>query len=131
MVRQMDGAIGYVEFIYASQNDLTFGTVKNAAGRFVKASLETMNQAGSSVDDIPADLRVSITNAPGIYAYPICSYTWLLVPKEFENSVKAKDLAGFLRWVNLEGRNMAAQLGYAPLPGNMLVKVSREIAQIR
>src|SRR5207302_10337558 len=80
MIRQMDGAFGYVELVYAVQNNISYGSVKNAAGNFVKASLESITAAAASVKSMPADFRVSITNAPGKDAYPISSFTWLLVP---------------------------------------------------
>src|SRR5205814_4457475 len=88
MVRQMDGAIGYVELIYALQNKISFGPVQNAAGNFVKASLDSTTAAASSVKTMPADFRVSITNAPGKDAYTIASYTWLLVPADWKYKIK-------------------------------------------
>jgi len=116
MIRQMEGAFGYVELIYALQNNITFGSVKNAAGTFVKASLESTTAAAASVKTMPADFRVSITNAPGKDAYPIASFTWLLVPTDWKDKGKQKIFVDFLNWMLDQGQTMTAQLDYAPLP---------------
>jgi phosphate transport system substrate-binding protein len=116
MIRQMDGAFGYVELIYALQNNITYGTVKNAAGNFVKASLDSTTAAAASVKTMPADFRVSITNAPGKDAYPICSFTWLLVPADWKDKGKQKVFVDFLGWMLDQGQTMTSQLNYAPLP---------------
>src|SRR5207245_7320447 len=99
MVRQMQGSIGYVELIYAVQNNISYGTVKNASGNFVKASLDSVTAAAASVKNMPADFRVSITNAPGKDAYPISSFTWLLIPAQSKDQAKGKILADFLKWL--------------------------------
>jgi len=130
MVRQMQGSIGYVELIYAVQNNIAYGTVKNAAGNFVKASLESVTAAASSVKNMPADFRVSITNAPGKDAYPISSFTWLLVPVESKDKAKGKILADFLNWMVDDGQKMTAQLTYAPLPETVVQKVKSAIKQV-
>src|SRR5205807_4960109 len=88
MIRQMQGAIGYVELIYAVQNKITYGSVKNASGNFVKASLDSVTAAAASAKNMPADFRVSITNAPGKDAYPISSFTWLLIPEKSKEAGK-------------------------------------------
>jgi phosphate transport system substrate-binding protein len=116
MIRQMEGAFGYVELIYALQNKITFGSVKNAAGNFVTASLDSTTAAAASVTTIPADFRVSITNAPGKDAYPIASFTWLLVPADWKDKGKQKIIVDFLTWMLDKGQTMSAQLNYAPLP---------------
>jgi len=90
VVRQMQGALGYVELIYAVQNKIPYGSVKNASGSFVKASLESVTAAASSMKSMPADFRVSITNAPGKDAYPISSFTWLLIPSQSKDASKGK-----------------------------------------
>ena len=128
MIRQMDGAFGYVELIYALQNKITFGSVKNAAGNFVKASLDSTTAAAASVKTMPADFRVSITNAPGKDAYPIASFTWLLVPADWKDKGKQKILVDFLTWMLDQGQTMTAQLDYAPLPDE-LKKKEREAIQ--
>jgi phosphate transport system substrate-binding protein len=116
MIRQMEGAFGYVELIYALQNKITFGSVKNAAGNFVTASLDSTTAAAASVTTMPADFRVSITNAPGKDAYPIASFTWLLVPADWKDKGKQKIIVDFLTWMLDKGQTMSAQLDYAPLP---------------
>src|SRR5438477_8017737 len=98
MVRQMQGSIGYVELIYAVQNHIAYGSVKNAAGQFVKASLDSVTAAAASVKNMPADFRVSITNAPGKDAYPISSFTWLLIPSTSKDAAKGKIISDFLNW---------------------------------
>lgn len=130
MVRQMEGAIGYVELIYAEQNKIAHGPVKNSAGTFVKAGLEATS-AAASVKDMPADFRVSITNAPGKDAYPIASFTWLLVPTQSKDAAKGKILVEFLNWMLESGEPMATQLTYAPLPKEVAEKVRDTIKQIK
>jgi phosphate transport system substrate-binding protein len=131
VVRQMPGAIGYVELIYAVQNKIPYGSVKNAAGDFVKASLESVTAAAGSVKTMPADFRVSITNAPGKDAYPISSFTWLLIPSQSKDAAKGKIIADFLNWMVDDGQKMTAALTYAPLPPNVAQKVKDEIKQVR
>ncbi len=130
-VRQMAGAIGYVELIYAVQNKIPYGPVKNASGAFVKASLESVTAAAASVKSMPADFRVSITNAPGKDAYPIASFTWLLIPAQSKDAAKGKIIADFLNWMVDDGQKMTAALTYAPLPGSVAEKVKAEIKQVR
>jgi len=131
MIRQMPGAIGYIELIYAVQNKIPYGVVKNAAGSFVKASLDSVTAAAASVKSMPADFRVSITNAPGKDAYPISSFTWLLIPAQSKDAAKGKILADFLNWMVGDGQKMTAELTYAPLPESVAAKVKAEIKQVR
>jgi len=131
VVRQMQGAIGYVELIYAVQNKIPYGSVKNAAGSFVKASLESVTAAAASVKSMPADFRVSITNAPGKDAYPISSFTWLLIPAQSKDAAKGKIIVDFLNWMVDDGQKMTAALTYAPLPDSVAKKVKDEIKQVR
>jgi len=130
MVRQMQGSIGYVELIYAVQNNISYGTVKNASGNFVKASLDSVTAAAASVKNMPADFRVSITNAPGKDAYPISSFTWLLIPAQSKDKAKGKILADFLNWMVDDGQKMTAPLTYAPLPETVVPKVKNAIKQV-
>jgi len=130
MVRQMDGAFGYVELIYAVQNNITFGSVKNAAGVFVKASLDSTTAAAASMKAMPADFRVSITNAPGKDAYPIASFTWLLVPADWKDKTKEKVIIDFLSWMLEQGQTMTADLNYAPLPDSVKQKEREAIKAI-
>jgi phosphate transport system substrate-binding protein len=130
MIRQMQGAMGYVELIYAVQNNIPYGTVKNAAGNFVKGSLESVTAAAASVKSMPPDFRVSITNAPGKDAYPISSFTWLLIPQQSKDPAKGKILGEFLNWMLDSGEKMTAALTYAPLPENVAQKAREAIKQI-
>jgi phosphate transport system substrate-binding protein len=131
MVRQMQGSIGYVELIYAVQNKIPYGVVKNASGNFVKASLESVTAAAASAKNMPADFRVSITDAPGKDTYPISSFTWLLIPQKSRDSNKGKILADFLNWMVDNGQKMTAELSYAPLPENVAAKVKGTIKQVQ
>ena len=131
MLRQMPGAIGYVELVYAVQNKISYGEVKNVAGNFVKASVETVTAAAASMKDMPADFRVSIVNAPGKNAYPISSFTWLLIPAQSKDATKGRILADFLNWMVSDGQRMTTELTYAPLPEDVAAKVKAEIKQVR
>jgi phosphate transport system substrate-binding protein len=130
MIRQMEGSIGYVELIYALQNKITYGSMKNPAGEFVKASLESVTTAAASVKSMPADFRVSITNAPGKGAYPISSFTWLLIPTKSQDPNKGKILTDLLNWCETDGQKLAADLSYAPLPDTVVAKVKEAIKQV-
>jgi phosphate transport system substrate-binding protein len=129
-VRQLQGSIGYVELIYAVQNKITYGSVRNAAGNFVTATLDGVTEAAASAKSMPADFRVSITNAPGKTAYPISSFTWLLIPTPAKDPKKGKIIADFLDWMVTDGQKMTSQLSYAPLPESVVEKVKAAIKQI-
>ncbi len=129
-IRQLQGSIGYVELIYAVENKITYGSVRNAAGNFVKASLDSVTEAAASSPKMPADFRVSITNAPGKTAYPISSFTWLLIPAQATDPKKGKIIADFLDWMLSDGQKMTNQLSYAPLPQNVVEKVKAAVKQI-
>ncbi len=129
-VRQLQGSIGYVELIYAVQNQIAYGSVRNAAGNFVKASLDGVTEAAASAKAMPADFRVSITNAPGKTAYPISSFTWLLIPTPAKDPKKGKIIADFLDWMVTDGQKMTSQLSYAPLPESVAEKVKAAIKQV-
>lgn len=131
MVKQTEGSIGYVELIYALSNKMPYGSVQNAAGQFVKGSLESTTAAAGSMKQMPDDFRVSITNAPGKAAYPICSFTWLLVPVEWSDAGKEKTFVDFLNWMVEKGQSMVQSLDYAPLPKNVALKVKARIKQIQ
>jgi phosphate transport system substrate-binding protein len=130
-VRQLSGAIGYVELIYAVQNNIPYGSMQNSSGAFVKASLESVTAAAASAPKMPPDFRVSITNPPGKDAYPISSFTWLLIPAQSKDPAKGKILADFLSWMVTDGQTMAAALSYAPLPDTVVAKVKEAIKQIK
>src|SRR5215469_7351875 len=114
-IRQLPGSIGYIELIYAIQNKIPFGVVQNSSKNFIKASLASTTAAAQGVK-MPADFRVSITNPPGKDAYPIASFTWLLIPTNPADANKAKILKDFLFWMMDKGQGMVEALSYAPLP---------------
>jgi len=129
-VRQLQGSIGYVELIYAVQNNIPYGSVKNAAGNFLKATLEGVTEAAASVKTMPADFRISITNAPGKDAYPISSFTWLLIPVQAKTPANGKILSDFLTWMVNDGQKLTKALAYAPLPDSVAEKVKATIKQV-
>jgi phosphate transport system substrate-binding protein len=130
MVRQTPGAFGYVELIYALQNKIETGLVKNAAGAYPPPSIDAVSAAAASAKQLPADYRVSITNAPGKDAYPISSFTWLLIPNPGTDPSKSKIIKDFLTWM-LDHESEAASLNYAPLPEGVVTKVKATIAQLK
>jgi phosphate transport system substrate-binding protein len=130
-VKQTPNSIGYVELIYAEKNKLPVASVKNAAGQFVKPSLDSITAAAASVaGQMPDDLRVSITNAPGATAYPISSFTYLLVYKDQTDAAKGKALVDFLWWATHNGEAMAKEMSYAPLPAEVVKKAEDKIKSI-
>jgi len=131
MIRQMDGGFGYVELIYAIQNKIPYGMVKNSAGTWVKGGLESTTAAAGSAKNMPDDFRVSITDPPGKNAYPIASFTWLLVPADWKNATKGKVMVDFLNWMLDHGESMVTELDYAPLPANLKEKVRARIKEVR
>jgi len=130
-VRQLPGSIGYVELIYALQTKIPYGSVRNSSGVFLKASLDGVTAAAASAPKMPADFRVSITNAPGKDAYPISSFTWLLIPAQSKEPAKGKILADFLNWMVTDGQKMANALTYASLPDSVVAKVKDAIKQVK
>jgi phosphate transport system substrate-binding protein len=128
-IKQSPNSIGYVELIYAEQNKLPVASVKNAAGEWIKPSLDSTSAAAAGAQ-IPDDLRVSITNAPGAGAYPISSFTYLLVYKEQPDQTKGKALVDFMWWATHEGEKMAKDLSYAPLPAEVVKKAEAKITSI-
>jgi len=121
LVKQTPGAIGYVELIYALQNKIAYGAMQNMAGTFLRASIESVTAAAAAASSaMPADFRVSITNAPGDNAYPIASFTWLLFYENPKNKAAAKTMVEFMRWALTDGQKFAKDLGYAPLPDSVL-----------
>ncbi|HEX7961637.1 MAG TPA: phosphate ABC transporter substrate-binding protein PstS, partial [Terriglobales bacterium] len=129
-IRQVEGAIGYIELIYALQNKISYGSVKNSSGNFVKASLESVTTAAQGAK-IPNDYRVSITNAPGKEAYPIASFTWLLIPEKSADPGKGKILVDFLNWMLNDGQKETTELSYAPLPSELIARVKETVKQLR
>ena len=129
-IKQTPGALGYVELIYAVQNKMPYADVKNAAGEFVKPTLESVTAALATAD-IPDDFRFSMTNAPGKDAYPIAGATWLLVYQQQKDAAKGKKLVEFLKWSVTDGEKMAKDLQYAPLPESVQQRVLKRIGEIK
>ena len=128
LVKQTPNAIGYVELIYAVQNKIPYGAVKNALGEFVKADLASVSAAAAAASTtMPDDFRVSITNAKGKGVYPISSFTWLLIPQKFTDASKRDALKGFVTWMLADGQNYAENLSYAKLPKEV---VARELTAL-
>ena len=132
LVKQTPGSIGYVELIYALQNKISFGAVKNSAGEYVKASLDSVTAAAAATEGkMPPDFRVSITNAPGKNAYPIASFTWLLFYESPKDKAKAKAMVDFMRWALSDGQKYAPELGYAPLPASVVSLETEALKKIK
>ena len=127
LVRQLPGAIGYVELIYALQNKINFGAVKNEAGNYVKGSIEGVTEAAANVKNMPADYRISITDAPGANTYPISSFTYLLIPATPINPANASTIKDMLSWIVKSGEAEASSLSYAPLPSSVQEKVLKTV----
>jgi phosphate transport system substrate-binding protein len=131
-VKNAPNSIGYVELIYAVANNLPYGNVKNSSGAFVKADLASVTAAASgAAKTIPDDFRVSITDAPGKTAYPISSFTWLLIPQKFSDPVKRDAMKTFLKWMLADGQNYTEQLSYAKLPKEVVAKELKAIESIQ
>jgi phosphate transport system substrate-binding protein len=132
MVRQAKFSIGYVELVYATENHMQYGLVRNHDGKFLKASTSGVTAAAAAyANKIPADYRVSITDAPGAESYPISSFTWLLIPNPAKDPAKGKALIGFLNWMIDKGESEAAGMNYAPLPAAVAERVKKTIGTLR
>ena len=130
LLKQTPDSIGYIELIYAVQNNLPYGLVKNASGAFVKATLEGVSAAAAGAS-IPDDFRVSITNAPGAAAYPISSFTWLLIPAKIDDAAKRDAIKGFLTWMVTSGQQFTEPLSYAKLPKEVVAREQKAIALVQ
>ena len=132
LVSQTPGAIGYVELIYALQNKISYGSVQNMAGEFVTASeMSVSAAAAAAAGQMPADFRVSITNAPGKGAYPISSFTWLLLYENPKDKNQSKIMVDFMKWALSDGQKFAGPLGYAPLPAEVVKLVSAALQKVK
>jgi phosphate transport system substrate-binding protein len=131
MVRQSPYSFGYVELIFARGNNMTYGSVKNSTGKFIQASTDSVTAAAAASKSMPADFRISITNAPGAESYPISSYTWLLIPTHSTDPAKGKALVGFLTWMLDKGQNEASMMTFAPLPKQVQDMVRKSLVQIK
>jgi len=131
LVKQTPGAIGYVELLYALQNNIAYGRMRNSAGAFVKANLASVTAAAASyAKNMPDDFRISITNAPGKATYPICSFTYLLIPTTIADATKRQVIKGFLSWMLNDGQKETEPLSYARLPQEVVAKELKQISQI-
>jgi phosphate transport system substrate-binding protein len=132
IIKGQKGSIGYLELIYAVKNHLTYGKVKNQAGVFVKADLASVTAAAAAAaKTMPADFRVSITDPSGKDAFPISTFTWLLIPSKISDPVKKKALVGFMKWSITTGQNSVEALDYAKLPSQVVAKEEKAIALIQ
>lgn len=132
LVKQTPNSIGYIELIYAIQNNIPYGKVQNSAGKFLKADLAGVTAAAAgAAKNMPDDFRVSITNAPGAAAYPISSFTWLLIPQQIQDASKRDAIKGFLKWMMTDGQSYNEGLSYAKLPKPVVDKELKAIAQIQ
>ena len=131
-IKNTPNSIGYVELIYAVQNNVSYGSVKNSSGAFIKADLASVSAAAAgAAKDMPDDFRVSITNAPGKTAYPISSFTWLLIPDKFQDTNKRDALKNMLNWALSDGQNLVEGLSYAKLPKEVVEQEKKAISKIQ
>jgi phosphate transport system substrate-binding protein len=132
LIKQTPNSMGYVELIYAVQNKLPYGRVRNSSGKFIKADLASVTAAAAGVaTNMPDDFRVSITDAPGPNAYPISSFTWLLIPAKIDDATKRDTIKAFLKWMLSDGQNYAEPLTYARLPKEVIAKEMKAISLIQ
>jgi phosphate transport system substrate-binding protein len=131
LIKQTPYSIGYVELVYAVEQKMPYANVKNASGKFVKASFDSVTAAAAAAKDMPADFRVSITNETGDKVYPISSFTWLLIPSEIKDPAKKKAITEFLAWMLTTGQKDCQGLSYAPLPKAVVAKEQKQIALIK
>ena len=131
-IKNAPNSIGYVELIYAVSNNIPYGNVKNSSGVFVKADLASVSAAAAAAaKTMPDDFRVSITDPPGKTAYPIASFTWLLIPEKFSDSAKRDAIKGFVSWMMKDGQNYVEQLSYAKLPKEVVAKEEKALAKVQ
>ena len=131
LVKETPGAIGYVELIYAIQTHIAYGIIQNSAGKFIKADLASVTAAAGASAHMPADFRVSITNAPGADAYPVSSFTWLLIPTHIADATKRDAIKAFLKWMMTDGQKYTQDLAYAPLPKVVVAKEMKQIDRVQ
>jgi phosphate transport system substrate-binding protein len=131
LIKQQKGAIGYVELIYAVRNHLAYGRVRNKSGKIVKPDLQSVTAAAAALKSMPADFRVSITDAEGDGVYPISTFTWLLIPQKISDSAKRTAIVGFLKWAITSGQNSVEALDYARLPQQVVAREEKAIDLIK
>jgi len=130
MIKQAPGSIGYVELAYAKQNDLTYASMKNQSGSYIEPTLDSTSKAADGVK-IPDDFRVSVVNSPNPEAYPIASFTWLLIYKQMDDHVKGAAIVNFIKWAVTDGQKFAQDLDYAPLPVNVVQMIQKKLDQVK
>ncbi len=130
MLKQTPGSIGYVELAYAKQNDLTYAFMKNQSGTYIEPTLESTSKAADGAK-IPDDFRVSIVNSSNPDAYPIASFTWLLIYKDMDDHTKGEAIVGFIKWAITDGQKFAETLDYAPLPGNVVEMIQHKLDKVK
>jgi len=130
LVKQTPGAIGYVELAYAKQNDLTYAYMKNSSGNYVEPTLASVSKAAEGVTIAP-DFRVSIVNSANAEAYPISSFTWLLIYKDMDDHAKGEAIVNFIKWAVTDGQKFAEPLDYAPLPSNVVTMIQEKLKQVK
>ncbi|HZC65418.1 MAG TPA: phosphate ABC transporter substrate-binding protein PstS [Candidatus Dormibacteraeota bacterium] len=130
LIRQTPNSIGYVELIYAVQTKIEYASVKNSSGTFIKADFNSVSAAAAGTT-MPDDFRVSITNASGKAAYPISSFTWLLIPEKFGDAAKRDAMKGFIKWAITDGQSYVEPLSYAKLPKEVVAKELKAIGKVQ
>lgn len=130
LIKQTPGAIGYVELAYAKQNNLPYAYIKNSSGNYIEPTLESVSKAAEGVTIAP-DFRVSIVNSSNADAYPIASFTWLLIYKEMDDHVKGEAIVNFIKWAVTDGQKYAQTLDYAPLPANVVEMIQEKLKQVK
>ena len=130
MLKQTPGSIGYVELAYAKQNDLPYASVKNQSGAYIEPTLESTSKAADGAK-IPDDFRASVVNSPNPEAYPIASFTWLLIYKQMDDPVKGKAIVDFIKWAITDGQKFAEELDYAPLPTIVVGMIQKKLDQVK
>jgi phosphate transport system substrate-binding protein len=130
LIKQTPGALGYVELSYAKQNDLTYALMKNSSGNYIEPTLESTSKAADGITIAP-DFRVSIVNSPNADAYPIASFTWLLIYKDMEDHAKGEAIVNFIKWAITDGQKYAESLDYAPLPANVVEMIQEKLKQVK
>ena len=131
-IKNAPNSIGYVELIYAVSNNIPYGSVKNSSGSFVKADLASVSAAAAAIaKTMPDDFRVSITDPPGKTAYPIATFTWLLIPEKFSDAAKRDAIKGFVKWMLTDGQSYTEQLSYARLPKEVVTKEEKALAKVQ
>jgi phosphate transport system substrate-binding protein len=132
LVKQIPGAIGYVELAYAKQNNMTYAKLRNKAGKYVEPSVEsTTAAAAGALKKMPGDFKIMITNASGEGAYPISGFTWLLISPKYDDAEKGKAISDLLKWIYADGQAMASDLNYAPLPDSLIKKVMAKVQLVK